>query len=93
MKKVFISTRKKPVLVLILKFVGCFFIYFCDALYCRYVFKAVSDVPAKPFCFTQRFLDVKKTLSYTFFGPPKAGVYSPSVQNTLYLMGEAVLFR
>ncbi|KAL5976490.1 hypothetical protein ACLOJK_020823 [Asimina triloba] len=36
---------------------------------------------------------VKKVLIDTFFGAPKKGVYSPSVQNTLYLMAKAVLNR
>jgi len=38
-------------------------------------------------------MDVKKVLMDTFFGPPETGVYSPSVQRTLYLMGSAVLKR
>ncbi|KAG9440481.1 hypothetical protein H6P81_020646 [Aristolochia fimbriata] len=59
----------------------------------RYSFSNVTSVPGKPFCYMQRYLDVKKVLCDTFFGPPKDGVYSPSVQNTLYLMGEAVLSR
>ncbi|KAK4284266.1 hypothetical protein QN277_001121 [Acacia crassicarpa] len=29
----------------------------------------------------------------TFFGPPKEGVYSPSVQRTPYQMGKATLDR
>lgn len=36
---------------------------------------------------------MKKVLVDTFFGPPKEGVYSPSVQRTLYEMAEAVLGR
>jgi len=36
---------------------------------------------------------VKKVLADTFFGPPDKGVYSPSVQNTLYLMAKATLNR
>jgi urate oxidase len=59
----------------------------------RYPFEHVSQIPSKPFCFTQRYQDVKKVLSETFFGPPDVGVYSPSVQNTLYLMGKEVLSR
>ncbi|GAA0158696.1 hypothetical protein LIER_38712 [Lithospermum erythrorhizon] len=38
-------------------------------------------------------MDVKKALVDTFFGSPDEGVYSPSVQRTLYLMGKAVLGR
>jgi urate oxidase len=59
----------------------------------RYPFEHVSQIPSKPFCFTQRYQDVKKVLAETFFGPPDVGVYSPSVQNTLYLMGKEVLSR
>ncbi|CAL4946437.1 unnamed protein product [Urochloa decumbens] len=59
----------------------------------RYPFEHVSQLPSKPFCFTQRYQDVKKVLSETFFGPADVGVYSPSVQNTLYLMGKEVLTR
>ncbi|WOL03514.1 uricase-2 [Canna indica] len=59
----------------------------------RYPFAHVSDIPGKPFCFTNMYLDVKTVLADTFFGPPVEGVYSPSVQNTLYLMAKAVLNR
>ncbi|XP_072970743.1 uricase [Typha angustifolia] len=57
----------------------------------RYSFQHISQVPSKPFCFTQRFQDVKKIMADTFFGSSDMGVYSPSVQNTLYLMAKAVL--
>lgn len=59
----------------------------------RYPFEHISQLPSKPFCFTQRYQDVKKVLADTFFGPPDVGVYSPSVQNTLYLMAREVLTR
>ncbi|CAD6235772.1 unnamed protein product [Miscanthus lutarioriparius] len=59
----------------------------------RYPFEHVSQLPSKPFCFTQRYQDVKKVLAETFFGPADVGVYSPSVQNTLYLMAKEVLTR
>ncbi|KAG1327838.1 Uricase [Cocos nucifera] len=59
----------------------------------RFPFEHVSDIPAKPFCFTERYEGVKKVLVDTFFGPPDVGVYSPSVQNTLFLMAKAVLNR
>ncbi|KAK1299745.1 Uricase [Acorus calamus] len=59
----------------------------------RYTFDSLSMIPGKPYCFTERYLNVKKVLVDTFFGPLKEGVYSPSVQNTLYLMAEAVLKR
>ncbi|CAK7325189.1 unnamed protein product [Dovyalis caffra] len=35
----------------------------------------------------------EKALANTFFGPPKEGVYSPSVQSTLFQMAKAVLNR
>ncbi|XP_042463005.1 uricase-like [Zingiber officinale] len=59
----------------------------------RYSLTHISDIPAKQFCFTERYLGVKKVLVDTFFGPPVEGVYSPSVQNTLYLMAKDVLNR
>lgn len=40
-----------------------------------------------------KYTDVKKVLIDTFFGPTKGGVYSPSVQSTLYDMAKAVLAR
>ncbi|KAF5948092.1 hypothetical protein HYC85_014049 [Camellia sinensis] len=59
----------------------------------RYSFESLSSIPAKPLYFNDRYLNVKKVLVNTFFGPPKEGVYSPSVQSTLYQMAEAVLAR
>lgn len=59
----------------------------------RYSFESISSIPAKPLYFNERYLNVKKVLVDTFFGPPKDGVYSPSVQSTLYQMAEAVLAR
>ncbi|KVI09642.1 Uricase [Cynara cardunculus var. scolymus] len=57
----------------------------------RYHFDSLSSVSMDPF--TETYLDVKKVLVNTFFGPPKEGVYSPSVQATLYYMAKAVLGR
>ncbi|XP_021897662.1 uricase-2 isozyme 2 [Carica papaya] len=59
----------------------------------RYSFDSVSSIPHKPLYFNGRYADVKKVLTGTFFGPPKEGVYSPSVQSTLYDMAKAVLDR
>ncbi|KAI8008142.1 hypothetical protein LOK49_LG07G01541 [Camellia lanceoleosa] len=59
----------------------------------RYSFESLSSIPAKPLYFNERYLNVKKVLVDTFFGPPKEGVYSPSVQSTLHQMAEAVLAR
>jgi urate oxidase len=58
-----------------------------------YSFESLSSVPSKPLYFSERYLDVKNVLVDSFFGPPKEGVYSPSVQRTLYEMAEAVLGR
>lgn len=59
----------------------------------RYPFESLASIPVKPLYFTKMYLDVKKVLAETFFGPPNEGVYSPSVQATLYQMGKAVLGR
>ncbi|XP_059665872.1 uricase-2 [Cornus florida] len=59
----------------------------------RYTFESLSSIPLKPLYFTERYQDVKKVLVETFFGPPQVGVYSPSVQSTLYHMAKAVLDR
>lgn len=59
----------------------------------RYPFESLASIPVKPLYFTKMYLDVKKVLTETFFGPPNEGVYSPSVQATLYQMGKAVLGR
>ncbi|KAJ0101076.1 hypothetical protein Patl1_05846 [Pistacia atlantica] len=57
----------------------------------RYWYPSAFKLPENPLYFTERYLDVKKVLMDTFFGHPKAGVYSPSVQSTLYDMAKAVL--
>lgn len=59
----------------------------------RYSFKSLSAVPTKNLYFTEMYMDMKKVLQHTFFGPPKEGVYSPSVQSTLYDMAKTVLGR
>lgn len=60
---------------------------------CRYHFESLQSIGTGPLGFTEKYLDVKKVLIDTFFGPPKEGVYSPSVQATLYDMAKAVLAR
>ena len=60
---------------------------------CRYPFESLSGIPLQPLYFTEKYLDVKKVLAETFFGPPRGGVYSPSVQSTLYQMAKNVLNR
>ncbi|KAG0587651.1 hypothetical protein M758_2G147300 [Ceratodon purpureus] len=47
----------------------------------------------KPANYHKQWEAVKTALTDTFFGPPRTGVYSPSVQNTLFLMAKAVLNR
>ncbi|CAN8258367.1 unnamed protein product [Cochlearia groenlandica] len=59
----------------------------------RYSYDSVASIPTKELYFTEKFMDVKKVLMETFFGSPETGVYSPSVQRTLYLMGNAILRR
>lgn len=43
--------------------------------------------------YDETFQTAKRALFDAFFGPPKGGVYSPSVQYTLYQMGSLVLER
>ncbi|KAL6125332.1 hypothetical protein ACLB2K_073391 [Fragaria x ananassa] len=57
----------------------------------RYPYESVISIPQKPLYFTERYLNVKKVLTDTFYGPPKEGKYSPSVQSTLYDMAKTVL--
>lgn len=59
----------------------------------RYTFESLSTLPIEPLYFSKIFLDVKKVLVDIFFGNPEEGVYSPSVQSTLYQMAKAVLNR
>ncbi|KDP21708.1 hypothetical protein JCGZ_03600 [Jatropha curcas] len=59
----------------------------------RYSYKSVSSVPQNPLYFAEKYLDVKKVLTSTFFGHPKEGVYSASVQSTLFHIAKAVLNR
>ncbi|XP_050213772.1 uricase-2 isozyme 1 [Mercurialis annua] len=59
----------------------------------RYAYNSVSSIPQNPLYFTERYLNVKEVLNNTFFGPPKEGVYSPSVQSTLFHMANAVINR
>ena len=44
-------------------------------------------------CYNKCYNQVQETLKELFFGPPTGGVYSPSVQYTLYQMGAAVVER
>ncbi|KAI5069504.1 hypothetical protein GOP47_0015805 [Adiantum capillus-veneris] len=55
--------------------------------------RAVWRYRSKPSCYNKAFETVRNKLMDVFFGPPVSGVYSPSVQNTLYLMGERVMQR
>ncbi|KAI5343584.1 hypothetical protein L3X38_011460 [Prunus dulcis] len=58
---------------------------------CRYPYESIYSIPQQPLYFTERYSSVKKVLADTFYGPPKEGVYSPSVQSTLYHMATNVL--
>lgn len=66
---------------------------FLSNLGSRYSYESLSSIPPNPHCFTERYLDVKKVLVDTFYGPPTQGVYSPSVQSTLYQVARNVLNR
>ncbi|KAL9247921.1 hypothetical protein vseg_021298 [Gypsophila vaccaria] len=57
----------------------------------RYAFDNLHTIPSKPLYFTERYAEVRKVIIDTFFGPPNEGVYSPSVQSTLYQIAKAVL--
>ncbi|XP_057746903.1 uricase-2 isozyme 1-like [Arachis stenosperma] len=59
----------------------------------RYSYESLSSIPQKPFYFMERYDNVKRVLLETFFGPPNVGVYSPSIQSTLYQMARATLNR
>ncbi|KAK6135979.1 hypothetical protein DH2020_030251 [Rehmannia glutinosa] len=58
----------------------------------RYPFETLASIPAEQLYFMEKYMDVKKVLIDTFFGPTDGGVYSPSVQSTLYHMAKAVGF-
>lgn len=49
--------------------------------------------PGREYDFTSVRQGVTDALCDEFFGPPTTGVYSPSVQETLFKMGSAVLSR
>jgi urate oxidase len=55
--------------------------------------RAVWSYSTKPADYQKTYEEVKDVLVTTFFGPPHEGVYSPSVQKTLYEMAQAVLAR
>ncbi|GMH11229.1 hypothetical protein Nepgr_013070 [Nepenthes gracilis] len=59
----------------------------------RYHCGSLSSAPSEPLYFSKRYEGVIKVLVETFFGSPTEGVYSPSVQSTLYKMADAVLSR
>ena len=48
---------------------------------------------AAPPCYDAAFAAAKQAIMDLFYGPPKAGVYSPSVQYTMWEMGTAMLQR
>ncbi|GAX74061.1 hypothetical protein CEUSTIGMA_g1511.t1 [Chlamydomonas eustigma] len=48
---------------------------------------------SQPACYEAAFSAAKQAMMDLFYGPPKSGVYSPSMQYTAYQMGLAVLQR
>ena len=44
-----------------------------------------------PACFDAAFAAARAALLTTLLGPTHGGTYSPSVQRTLFLMGQALL--
>jgi urate oxidase len=46
-----------------------------------------------PAHYDEAYAAAKTALGKAFWGPPKSGVYSPSVQYTLFQMGKLVLDR
>lgn len=59
---------------------------FCTKVYCRYQFDTTRGVD-----FSSCWNFAKNTILEEFAGPPHTGVYSPSVQNTLYKAEEKIL--
>lgn len=59
---------------------------FCTKVYCRYHFDTTEGVN-----FNSCWNFAKNTILDEFAGPPHTGVYSPSVQNTLYKAEERIL--
>ncbi|XP_030447497.1 uricase-2-like [Syzygium oleosum] len=57
----------------------------------RYSYDTLSSIPRDLLYFQERYKDAKEVLIYTFFGPPKEGVYSASLESTLYQLARAVL--
>ncbi|BBN20055.1 urate oxidase [Marchantia polymorpha subsp. ruderalis] len=55
--------------------------------------RSVWSYSKTPLDYNETHAKVKNILLSTFFGPSRGGVYSPSVQNTLYLMAKEVLLR
>jgi urate oxidase len=55
--------------------------------------RAVWSYSSKPADYQKTYGEVKDILVSTFFGPPHEGIYSHSVQKTLYEMAQAVLSR
>lgn len=55
--------------------------------------RSIWSYRSKPSCYSKVYEMVKSTLLDELFGPPDSGVYSPSVQYTLFLMGDRVLQR
>ena len=46
-----------------------------------------------PRCYDATYAAVKQAFCEAFYGPPRQGVFSPSVQYTLYRMGQGAIAR
>ena len=46
-----------------------------------------------PRCYDAAYAAVKQAFCEAFYGPPRQGVFSPSVQYTLYRMGQGAIAR
>lgn len=74
---------------------------FCSATWCPRQLTCMCWLPmlrvcrysSPPRCYEAAFEATKAALAKTFFGPVRGGVFSPSVQFTLFQMGKAAIER
>lgn len=55
--------------------------------------RSIWSYSKKPASYEEAYQTVKSALMSKFYGPIRGGVYSPSVQNTLYAMGKEALLK
>ncbi|CAM6084586.1 unnamed protein product [Calypogeia fissa] len=55
--------------------------------------RAIWSYSKKPYSYEEAYMAVKGALMSKFYGPTRGGVYSPSVQNTLYTMAKEALAK